>query len=47
METVYFNFSEVVPGTDDFEDYLEARYPRGRTRHVFQPRPPDRDRPLR
>ncbi len=26
METVYFSFYEVVPGTSDFEDYLEARY---------------------
>ena len=26
METVYFTFYEVIPGTPDFEDYLEARY---------------------
>lgn len=26
METVYFSFYEVIPGTPDFEDYLEARY---------------------
>lgn len=26
METVYFSFSEVTPGTPDFDDYLEARY---------------------
>ncbi|MFW2355836.1 PEP-CTERM/exosortase system-associated acyltransferase [Hydrogenophaga sp.] len=26
METVYFTFYEVIPGTADFDDYLEARY---------------------
>ncbi len=26
METEYFIFYEVIPGTPDFEDYLEARY---------------------
>jgi N-acyl amino acid synthase of PEP-CTERM/exosortase system len=26
METVYFSFNEVKPGSADFEDYLEARY---------------------
>lgn len=26
METVYFSFDEVTPGTPAFDDYLEARY---------------------
>lgn len=26
MDTVYFSFNEVVPGSAEFEEYLEARY---------------------